>query len=215
MDQKRAIMMIRLHQFLRLTEAEGPGRRAALWVQGCPIHCPGCFNRQTWNPKAGYSRTVRSLFSEITAQSDLEGVTFTGGEPFAQAAPLAELGRLCRQAGLSVLTYTGHKFACVRKSKRRAWNALLNITDLLLAGPFVREMADSSRPWVGSSNQEFVFLTGKYGHLARRLKGRSELEVWVGQDSIGLNGTAPESEVASIRRDLASLGLCLKKKRRT
>lgn len=215
MGDKHANTMVRLHRFLPVTEAEGPGRRAAIWVQGCPIHCPGCFNRQTWNSKGGYGRTVGSLFREIAAQPELEGVTFTGGEPFAQAAALAELGRLCRQADLSVLTYTGYEYARIHRSTRRTWQALLKVTDLLLAGPFVKELADSSRPWVGSSNQELVFLTSRYEHLRRHiLSGRKELEVWVKHGRIALNGTAPEPEITAIRHDLAQLGLDLEPQRR-
>jgi len=207
-------MTIRLHRFLPMTEAEGPGRRACIWVQGCPIHCPGCFNRQTWNPRGGYGRTVNDLFREIAAQPGLEGVTFTGGEPFAQAAALAELGQLCRQAGLSVITYTGHECSRIRRAKYAAWKALLDVTDLVLAGPFVRELADSSRPWVGSSNQEFVFLTRKYQQVQGRVhSGRKELEMWVEPGGVSLNGTAPELEIIAIRRDLGNLGLDLEQQR--
>jgi len=215
MSVRHANTTIRLHRFLPVTDAEGPGRRACIWVQGCPFHCTGCFNRQTWNPRSGYSRTVGSLFRKIAAQSGLEGVTFTGGEPFAHAGALAELGRMCRQAGLSVVTYTGYEYARVCRSKSRAWRALLDVTDLLLAGPFVKDLADSSRPWVGSSNQEFVFLTDRYQRLAKRLNARSELEIWIGQDGVSLNGTAPESEIAAMLQGLADLGLCLNAKRST
>jgi len=106
-------------------------------------------------------RTVGDLFQEVTAQRGLEGVTFTGGEPFAQAAPLAALGRLCQDAGLSVVTFSGYNYGRLRASRRRDWQSLLAVIDLLLAGPFVKKLADDSRPWVGSTNQEFVFLTDR------------------------------------------------------
>jgi len=210
MSERNADVTIRLHRFLPMTEAEGPGRRAAIWVQGCPIHCHGCFNHQTWSPQGGYGRTVHDLFREISAQPDLEGVTFTGGEPFAQAGPLARLGRLCRDAGLSVVTYTGYEHNRLRRSKRAHWQALLDVTDILLAGPFVRKLADSSRPWVGSSNQEFVFLTGRYRQLKQRIGlPANQIEVRVADHSISLNGTAPEDEIFAVRKHLAQLGLCL------
>jgi anaerobic ribonucleoside-triphosphate reductase activating protein len=194
-------MRIRVHRFLPVTEAEGPGQRAALWVQGCPIRCPGCFNRQTWSFRKGCWRTVGDLFRQIAEHPGLEGVTFTGGEPFAQARPLAALGRACRDAGLSVVTYTGYNYGRVRRSKRRDWKALLDVTDLLLAGPFVKELVDSSRPWVGSSNQEFVFLTDKYCHLNENCApSPNNLEVRIDKLSgLSLNGTAPESDIKAIR----------------
>jgi anaerobic ribonucleoside-triphosphate reductase activating protein len=203
---------IRLHRFLPVTEAEGPGRRAAIWVQGCPIHCLGCFNRQTWNPRGGYTRTIDDLFREIASQPRLEGVTFTGGEPFAQAAALAKLGCLCKQVGLSVVTYTGYKYDHIRRSGCHTWKDLLGVTDLLLAGPFVKKLADSSRLWVGSSNQEFIFLSARYQHLQKQIwLGRKELETWIEPEGICLNGTAPESDINSIQRETAKLGLRLKK----
>jgi len=202
---------IRVHRFLPLTEAEGPGRRAAIWVQGCPIHCAGCFNRRTWSFRGGFVRTVGDLFQEVTAQRGLEGVTFTGGEPFAQAGPLAKLGRLCREAGLSVVTFSGYDYGRLRASRQRDWCDLLAVTDLLLAGPFIKAQEDSSRPWVGSSNQEFVFLTDRYRSLEEDVRAiPNRLEVRVDADgAVSLNGTAPEADVRAIRRQLAGLGLRL------
>jgi len=156
-------------------------------------------------------RTVGDLFQEVTAQRGLEGVTFTGGEPFAQAGPLANLGRLCREAGLSVVTYTGYEYGRIRRSKRTDWKDLLGVTDLLLAGPFVQELAASSRPWVGSSNQEFVFLTARYRFLELRLAAipnRLELRVGAG-GTVSMDGMAPKVDVRGVDQALADLGVRL------
>jgi anaerobic ribonucleoside-triphosphate reductase activating protein len=206
---------IRVHWFLPLTEAEGPGRRATLWVQGCPIHCPGCFNRQTWDFRSGYWITVNDLFHEIDKIPGLEGVTFTGGEPFAQASPLGELGHLCQKAGLSVVTYTGYESDRVRRSTRPDWKALLKTTDLLLAGPFLRELADTSMPWVGSANQQFVFLTDRYRLLESRLQQiPKRVEILVdGHGAVSFNGTHSEKDARSTREELAGLGLVLARQR--
>ncbi len=77
-------MNLRLHEFLPRTQSEGPGERACVFVHGCPIHCPGCFNTATWDPHVGYVTTVDEVFARITAQSGLEGVTFVGGERYRQ-----------------------------------------------------------------------------------------------------------------------------------
>src|SRR6516164_213379 len=89
------------------TEAEGPGRRWALWVQGCPLRCPGCCNPELLPLRArdGSDKlaTVDELAREALATPGIEGVSLLGGEPFAQAAPLAELARRVRAGGLSVM----------------------------------------------------------------------------------------------------------------
>lgn len=201
--------LLRVHRFLAETEVEGPGRRAALWVQGCPIRCPGCANGATWTFDGGYQTTVESLFDQIQAQRDIEGVTFIGGEPFSHAGALAALGRLCREHGLSVVTFTGYEYARLITASRPDWNALLEVTDLLLAGPFVEAQKDFSRPWVGSRNQEFVFLTDRYRHLqAKGVSLKNGLEIHIAPSgSIRLNGLVPVEDISAMRRELASLGL--------
>ncbi len=205
----RGSQLLRVHRFLAETEVEGPGRRAALWVQGCPIRCPGCANGATWTFDGGYQTTVESLFDQIHAQRGIEGFTFIGGEPFSHAGALAALGRLCREHALSVVTFTGYEYARLIAARRPDWNALLEVTDLLLAGPFVAAQKDFSRPWVGSRNQEFVFLTDRYRHLqAKGVALKNGLEILIAPSgSIRLNGLAPVEDISAMRRELASLGL--------
>lgn len=118
MSSKSQATLIRVHRLLPLTEAEGPGRRACLWVQGCALACPGCFNQETWDFKAGTLTPVEDVFRSIRQQAEIEGVTFVGGEPFAQATPLARLGEMCRDAGLSVVTFSGYKYAHLKHPAR-------------------------------------------------------------------------------------------------
>ena len=201
--------VLRVHRFLPETEVEGPGRRAALWVQGCPIQCPGCANGATWSFDGGHMATVGDLFSKIQKQQNIEGVTFIGGEPFSQARALAELGRLCREHGLSIVTFTGYEHSRLVAAGRPDWNDLLAVTDLLLAGPFLEEQKDFSRPWVGSHNQEFVFLTHRYRHLQTEgFLAKNGLEIQIAPDGgVRLNGLAPVEDILSFRQELASLGL--------
>jgi len=198
-----------VHRFLPLTESEGPGRRAALWVQGCPIRCPGCFNKDTWSFSGGLNQSVGEVFEMIQDGPPVEGVSFLGGEPFSFAAPLAELARMCRDQGLSVLTFSGHSRETLQKSLRSSWQKLLHETDLLLAGPFLEDRIDLTRPWVGSENQEFVFLTERYSHLRPILtKLPNQLEAHIGEDgSLSLNGLARAEEIAELETELLRLGL--------
>ena|ERR1039458_8264818 len=201
--------LLRVHRFLPMTEAEGPGRRAALWVQGCPIGCPGCANRSTWSFTAREVVSVAALFERIKHQEGIEGVTFVGGEPFVQARTLARLGRSCQDIGLSVVTFTGYDYEQVKTANRKDWNELLLVTDLLLAGPYIQEQRDFSRPWVGSRNQEFIFLTDRYLELQTdKCSVENALEIQIGcAGSIQLNGLAPSEDILVFRQELAELGL--------
>lgn len=192
--------MLRLHRFLPFTRAEGPGNRACLWVQGCPIRCPGCFNPSTWPEGGGHEVSVDEIEARILASPDIEGVTFLGGEPFEQAEELAELGRRVRRAGLSVMTFTGHVLEDILASSRPGWSALLGVTDLLLDGPYVRELTDTSRPWIGSSNQRYRFLTPRYRHLESNLGSvPNRLEVRLQPDGqILVNGLASSETLAEL-----------------
>ena len=198
-----------VHRFLPETEVEGPGRRAALWVQGCAIQCPGCANGATWSFDGGYQATVEDLFDQIRKQHNIEGVTFIGGEPFSQARALAALGRLSREHGLSVVTFTGYEHSRLVAACREDWTALLAVTDLLLAGPFLEDQKDFSRPWVGSRNQEFIFLTDCYRNLqAQGLSSINGLEIQIASDGgVRLNGLVPVEDILSFRQELALLGL--------
>ena len=200
---------MRIHRFVPQTAAEGPGVRAALWVQGCPIRCPGCFNPQTWSAKGGSVVTVDEVLAWIIEAEGIEGVSFLGGEPFTQATALAELGAACQARGLSVVTFTGYDFSAIQSAARPDWNQLLAVTDLLLAGPFVQDQLDLSRPWVGSANQEFIFLTPRYRELeASILKTRNAVEIEIGEDGkIGLNGILSSPELCSLEYELRQLGL--------
>jgi anaerobic ribonucleoside-triphosphate reductase activating protein len=149
--------MLNLAGFLPKSEVNGPGIRAVVWVQGCPIHCPGCFNEQFQSFSPATLLPVSELARTILALPGIDGVTFSGGEPFAQAGPLARLGESLRAAGLSVVTYTGYTTDQLAGGSDPAWPALLAVTDLLIAGPYIAELA-SANPLKGSTNKEVITL---------------------------------------------------------
>ena len=151
----RPMSVLNLAGFLAKSEVNGPGTRAVIWVQGCPIHCEGCFNVpfQPFSPATLVP--VNELAGRILALQGIDGVTFSGGEPFAQAGPLAELGEELRRAGLSIVTYTGYTTGQLAAGDDPAWPALLAVTDLLIAGPYIAGLAKPD-PMRGSSNQEAI-----------------------------------------------------------
>lgn len=89
---------------------DGPGIRLTVFVQGCPHHCPGCHNQQTWDFAGGQPTTTEELWQQIQQNPLLSGVTFSGGEPMAQAAALLPLAQRIKQAGLELAIYSGYTF---------------------------------------------------------------------------------------------------------
>jgi anaerobic ribonucleoside-triphosphate reductase activating protein len=146
-----------------VTRVEGPGARFALWVQGCSIRCPGCCNPHLFDAAAGSVVGVESLLAEIAeTRPSIEGVTFLGGEPFDQARALACLGTGARALGLSVMVFTGYTMEELRTRADAAADALLGITDVLVDGRYEARHPERRRRWVGSENQRFHYLTGRY-----------------------------------------------------
>ena len=80
--------MLHINNFMPFTRVEGPGNRACIWVQGCTIKCPGCAVPWTWNLDEGIEVDVKNLTQSILNIPNIEGVTFSGGEPFLQAKQL-------------------------------------------------------------------------------------------------------------------------------
>lgn len=183
-----------LARFLPATRAEGPGKRTAIWVQGCSIRCPGCFNPHLWTFRGGERVAPHELVARVLA-ADTDGLTLLGGEPFDQAAALAVVASGVRQAGRSVVTFTGYTTAELQAAVdagREDVAALLSATDLLVAGPFLADQIDTARPWVGSTNQEFVLLSDRFPHLLDELATTPDrLEITVdAAGRVAINGWA-------------------------
>src|SRR2546428_1302271 len=101
---------LQVAQIVRRTEAEGPGRRFALWFQGCPLRCPGCCNPEMLRFEGGTRMTVAEVLAQLdqaAREHGVEGITLLGGEPLAHAAGAAVLARAVRRRGLSVMVFSG------------------------------------------------------------------------------------------------------------
>lgn len=181
---------LRIARFVARTEAEGPGIRSALWVQGCTIRCRGCFNPQLWGRHGGELMTSQELFQQVP--DDVEGVTLLGGEPFEQPIGLANFARLIKSRGQTVMTFTGYVLEELQRSCDPGIAALLTYTDLLVDGPFDVTSLDTRRPWVGSVNQRFHALTPRYRNLVASIASIPDrLEVRIGPDGkVAVNGWA-------------------------
>lgn len=184
--------VVRVGAVVPSTRAEGPGVRFAIWVQGCTLKCVGCFNPHFWGSNGGHHRRIADLAQAITS-AGVEGVTFLGGEPFEQAPALAALARSVRSCGLSVMTFTGYTREQLESAAApEGSGSLLAETDLLVDGPYRADMPDLNRPWIGSTNQRFHFLSARYRDLEDTLTAMSDrVEIRVAPSgAVEVNGWA-------------------------
>lgn len=135
---------------------DGPGFRYAVFVQGCPHHCPGCHNPETHPFEGGSPMAVEELFQQFQRNPMLKGITLSGGEPFCQAEPLARLAELVHSVGKNVLTYTGYLFEELSASQDSHITSLLRETDLLVDGPYLEAQRNIDLLFRGSENQRLI-----------------------------------------------------------
>lgn len=189
---------MKIYKILKNTAVEGPGQRFCIWVQGCKKHCKGCFAKETWDFESGKIYSVKELYNLINSQVNIEGVTFLGGEPFEQAKELSELSKMVKRDNLSVLCFTGYTLEELKVKKDKYINEFLSNIDLLIDGGFEQEHFDLSRPWVGSSNQRFIFLTDRYCENDLK-KYKNKIELHLDYDGrIEINGMG---DFAKLERD--------------
>ena len=169
------------------TEAEGPGKRTAVWVQGCPMRCPGCCNPEMLPFVPAEPRTPESLVAETIA-AGVEGISLLGGEPFAQAAGLALVAEGVRRAGLTVMVFSGYTLDELRARPEPAVARLLAATDLLVDGRFDARQASARRRFIGSENQGLHFLSDRYRAEDPRLQGPQHLELRLRGGELTING---------------------------
>lgn len=154
---------LRVHSFLPLTYANGPGARCALWLQGCSLGCAGCFNADTHSFSSGQLCDVADVFSQIQSCADVEGITISGGEPLQQADALIRLMTLIKQqTTLSVLLFSGFSFAEI--TSMSCYAHLEGLLDVLIAGRF--EQNNLARVGlIGSSNKTVHFFSDRYSAM--------------------------------------------------
>jgi anaerobic ribonucleoside-triphosphate reductase activating protein len=162
------------------TRALGPGERAVVWVQGCPFRCQGCI-APGWIPfKSARLVPIEDLVDELLCRPEVDGLTFSGGEPMHQAQSLAEVICLARKKReLNIITFTGYKYEILLNSPNiTGIRAFLDQIDVLIDGPYVKTL-NNGIGLRGSSNQRII-------HLTTRLK-RFDLEDYPRRTEIQLN----------------------------
>ncbi len=153
---------LRLSGIVRESIVDGNGLRFVVFCQGCPHHCPGCHNPQTHDFSGGKEVSLSRILAEIRKNPLLRGVTFSGGEPFCQAAAFAELGRQVKALpnGLDVTVYSGYTYEQLAEKALTdpGIAALLEISDFLVDGPYLEDQRDLSLLFRGSRNQRYIDL---------------------------------------------------------
>jgi anaerobic ribonucleoside-triphosphate reductase activating protein len=189
MEPTHEEVILRVAQLVPSTEAEGPGRRFALWFQGCPLRCPGCCNPEMLAFEGGRAIPLSEILTQLGQVRDrIEGITLLGGEPLAHGESAAVLAGAVRDMGLSVMVFTGYTLEEVRTMSDPAVIALLSQTDILVDGPFRRDLPERRRRWIGSSNQRVHFLSDRYRPEDPCWLRPNTLEIRFADGEITING---------------------------
>lgn len=150
-------MKLRIAGTVNDSIVDGEGIRFTVFTQGCPHHCEGCHNPQTHDFDGGEIIESDEIIEKIKKNPLLDGVTFSGGEPFCQAEALADMGRKIKALGLNIVTYTGYTFEELYENREKChWNELLAVTDILIDGKFILSKRDWNLKFRGSSNQRYI-----------------------------------------------------------
>ena len=147
--------MLDLSGIVQDSIVDGPGIRTTFFCKGCPHHCEGCHNPETWDFGCGTQVPVEDLVDVVKSNPLCRGVTFSGGEPFAQAAGFAKLAKLLKAEGYEVASYSGFTFEELL-SGSDAQKELLSSIDILIDGPFVMAERSLEIAFRGSRNQRIL-----------------------------------------------------------
>ncbi len=131
----------------------GFGRRVGIWTIGCPHHCNGCSNPELWDFSGGGELSAEQAADAICDITDrIDGITITGGDPFAQADELLKLVRVLESRGFEdILIYSGYTLEEIEVMSDDARECLNHIA-ALVDGRYVDELNDNLG-MRGSSNQ--------------------------------------------------------------
>ena len=147
--------MLKLSGIVADSVVDGPGIRVTVFCQGCPHHCPGCHNPETWSFEGGTEMEEETIVSIVASNPLCRGVTFSGGEPFAQAEGYAKLAKLLKEKGYEVASYSGYTFEQLLSGTPAQKDLLQNI-DILIDGPFLLAEKSLEIAFRGSCNQRIL-----------------------------------------------------------
>ncbi len=149
-------MKIQIASIVNDSIVDGLGIRMAIFTQGCLHHCPGCHNPQTHPLDGGTEWDTEKLKEKMQENPLLDGITLTGGDPFVQPGPCAQVAKDAHALGLNVWTYTGYTYEELRMTDDPDVKALLDETDVLIDGRFYQSLRSLELQFRGSKNQRVI-----------------------------------------------------------
>jgi|JI10StandDraft_1071094.scaffolds.fasta_scaffold140437_2 anaerobic ribonucleoside-triphosphate reductase activating protein len=153
----------------------GPGCRFVIWVQGCSIHCKGCWNLEMWSFTARKTLSIEGLFSKIENEKHLiEGITLLGGEPLDQFEEVCQLLSKCRENGLSTMIFTGYE---MNEIVEKGMSEIIYQSDILITGRYEETKRTLNHQWIGSTNQEIHFLSDRYKAFVQKNSNYMEISI--------------------------------------
>lgn len=169
--------MLNLSGIVEDSIVDGPGIRTTIFSQGCPHHCPGCHNPETWEFGCGTQMEEKDILTIVQSNPLCKGVTFSGGEPFSQAESFTKLAKMLKADGYEVASYSGFTFEQLLYGTKEQQELLKNI-DVLIDGPFISAQKSLTISFRGSKNQRILDVPASLtaGEAVRITKGR-----WIGE----------------------------------
>ena len=168
MTDAQLTQTMQIAQVVACTEAEGPGKRFAVWFQGCPLRCPGCCNPEFLPFRGGQSnrrrRNGRADRRERGKKRASRGSRFSEANRSPTQRVGVALARIAKEMSLSVMVFSGYTIEELRGRREPEVAELIALTDILVDGPYDRDRPDTERRWIGSTNQRIHFLTDRYSY---------------------------------------------------
>lgn len=151
-------MKVRLAGIIETSINNGEGIRKVIFAQGCKHHCKGCFNPDTHDFNGGYECDTEKIIERINNDYMIDGVTFSGGDPFEQAEAFAHIAKNINKE-LTIWCYTGYTLQqIIDNIDRPGWKELITNIDVLVDGKFEEDKKDRNLKYKGSSNQNIIEL---------------------------------------------------------
>ena len=151
-------LKVRLAGIVETSINNGEGIRKVIFAQGCKHHCKGCFNPDTHDFNGGYECDTEKIIERINSDYMIDGVTFSGGDPFEQAEAFAHIAKNINK-DLTIWCYTGYTLQqIIDNIDRPGWEELITNIDVLVDGKFEEDKKDRNLKYKGSSNQNIIEL---------------------------------------------------------
>ena len=135
---------------------DGKGFRFVIFTQGCLHHCKGCHNPETWAMDGGTLMDISEIEEKVARNGLLDGITFSGGDPFYQPEACAKIAKWAKDRGLNIWAYTG--FLYEELLEMPEVKEFLDLVDVLVDGPFILEEKSLLLNFRGSKNQRVIDL---------------------------------------------------------